>query len=68
MDGADWQMDGCYRVRKPGRGGLGRTSGLADATGAADYGILDGAVGADWGVLGRAWRGVRGGLGSLGRA
>ena len=58
MDGADWWMGGRCGVRKPGRGGLGRTGGLADA---ADYGILDGAVRADWGGRG-GWGRIRSSL------
>ena len=65
MDGTDWWTGG--------RGGLWNLGqrGLADG---ADYEILDGA---DWGERGgrgeggrmdRAWGGVRGVLGSLGRA
>ena len=49
MDGADRWTGGRCGVRKPRRGGQGRTGGLADA---ADYGILDGAVGADCGGRG----------------
>ena len=49
MDRADWRTGGRCGVWKPGRGGVGRTRGLADAADAADYEILDGAVGADWG-------------------
>ena len=45
MDGANWRMGGRCGVRKPRQGGRGRTGGLADASDAADYGILDGA---DW--------------------
>ena len=54
-DRADWWTGGRNGVRNPGRGGLERTGGLADA---ADYGIQDGA---DWGRRGADWGG-RGGL------
>ena len=55
MDEADWWTGGRCGVRKPGRGGLGRTGGLTDAV---DYGILDGANGAGWGGRGglEDWR------------